>query len=488
MKNFSTLLITLLFIASGYSQTILKDIIPGDGSGMGPYPDFNYNNSVMAFWANTNLFSQDVWKSNGTSAGTVKIASTIGANFQFIGNKILFTTSNLLYITDGNLDQQQVLFEAEGNFLSLTVLGQKIIGLIDRKDSVDIIVSDGSVQGTRKIATMLESIDETLITYYEDNMVITDPRSSSQKFKPIITDGTSEGTMYVSEFAQDLGIEFDFIDAFGGGNALVLQSSNGAIVYSNGVTGQTLRDGQIEKVLNVGDWLVFHCTFGFSVYNIKNEDTNTTSLNPLSFSGTVSKDSCVYYIAKDNYVHEFNPYSRKDRKVSSETIVSDDFQGFLKINSDWIYYPQKGYNFQAIRRVNINSLEDESVDTLFHGIGLIIDYSIAFVGSKIIYLKGDDKFGWEWWVKDGTVSNKLIPSGLGVNFRPTVVKDYIYFNCDQSQITKVIISDISGRVIKQFSIDSNQEDLLLSDLTSGNYLITFVDEIGRRETFKITKQ
>lgn len=488
MKNILILFLFFSIIVNSQAQVLLKDINSGGGSGSTLYPTYSYNDKLMVFNATPAVFQDEIWKTNGTAAGTVKVVSGIAEYFEFSGNNIFYSNSNSLFVSNGSSGNKQLLYQATDDFFDLINVGQKLLGFVSYGDSIDVIVSNGTAQGTAKVATIREPLERYSTSMFGENIIFTDVSNNSQKFKPFITDGTASGTKYLSDFVSNLGITMDVIGAFGAGDALVLKSSSNTKVYSNGMLGDALTSGEIVKVLTVDPWLVIRGKFGVSVYHKQLQYTYTLPISINTFNGLVAGDSSIYYVSSDNFVHEYNILSEKDRKLAAQSIGDFNFEEFLELNGSWLYYPKVDDSNFSIRRVNIKTLSDELLDNIYFNQGVIPEYAVAFVNNKIVYNKFSPQYGLEWWVKEGTLKTKLISQYLQVKIWPSSIDDELYFDNVAANIITASVRDIAGRCVESVTISDHQNVINLNHLIPGYYFITFKDKNGNIGTYRFNKR
>lgn len=97
---------------------------------------------------------------------------------------------------------------------------------------------------------------------------------------------------------------------------------------------------------------------------------------------------------------------------------------------------------------------------------------------------------------DLTVTYQYIPEGfsnddfnladMGITIHNTLVKDYIKIESSTSAHFKLY--DVNARLINSFNISQGTNNFDLSNLKSGNYMLTFTDKQGKKSFTRIQKQ
>lgn len=72
-----------------------------------------------------------------------------------------------------------------------------------------------------------------------------------------------------------------------------------------------------------------------------------------------------------------------------------------------------------------------------------------------------------------------------LSIHPNPVKDILYIDNNNS-VEQVIISDVSGRQVK--TVKPSDNNINVTDLKSGNYIITIIDKDGKQQSSKLIKK
>lgn len=149
------------------STTFLKDINPGIGDGLdlATVKFVRFGNRVF-FAANDGTSGFELWQSDGTQAGTVRVkdinpgaGGSFPNNLVVVGNKLLFwanngTNGNELWSSDGTTQGTLLLKDINPGFpgsdpQNVTLIGTRIyFGGVTQTQALEPWVSDGTANGT----------------------------------------------------------------------------------------------------------------------------------------------------------------------------------------------------------------------------------------------------------------------------------------------------------------------------------------------------
>jgi ELWxxDGT repeat protein len=199
-------------------------------------PDFTVLNGKVVFAGYDATARNDLWVTDGTSAGTTPLARNVSpSNITVLGAKAVFAGGPSLFVTDGTVaGTKEVtvsgayssgIFDLGSVSPDFTVLGSKVLFLgADASYQWNLWVTDGTAAGTRELQALgeyqagLVAQDITVL----GNTALLAGRSASGGNNLWITDGTAAGTtqLNVADAFSDGLLETypDFVVL--GGNAL----------------------------------------------------------------------------------------------------------------------------------------------------------------------------------------------------------------------------------------------------------------------------
>lgn len=160
--------------------------------------------------ANDGIHGRELWKSNGTTAGTVMIKDLIpgplssnGFDFTTVGSKVFFVTfdgtSDQLWVTNGTAAGTTMLTTIAGNISGVRALNGKFVFLNNGDDSApgaSLWVSDGTKNGTTKVKSLgsASGYGSNALQLLNGKLYFVASASSEAPSTLWATDGTAGGT------------------------------------------------------------------------------------------------------------------------------------------------------------------------------------------------------------------------------------------------------------------------------------------------------
>jgi trimeric autotransporter adhesin len=213
--NFAgALLLCCALTVSG--QTQLTDIQFNKNPGSGRPDNFQEFNGNLYFTATTPQTGQELWKTDGTGAGSSMVKDiNLGINSSISSNLLPFKGKLYFIATDGLVSGYQ-LWETDGtavgtkrvtngpsiytNKLVATASGIFFLVAVNATATLQVWVSDGTAPGTKLVRgdmTLLNSAEN--LTVVGDNVFFSLPEPGTNDSRVWRSDGTPEGTFAVSD-------------------------------------------------------------------------------------------------------------------------------------------------------------------------------------------------------------------------------------------------------------------------------------------------
>lgn len=292
-----------LFVTDGTpaGTSLLKDIDPGTFTAFTGSGDFiRLEGNVVYFAATDNDFNYELWKSDGTTAGTIKL-SNIGAtaptfgHWNAINGKFIFSAfdngavhGRELWVTDGTPAGTGLLreirngissaFDGSGDFVYND--GNIIYFVaIDNLSSYEIWKTDGTTANTVKI-TSTGATANTVghWTKMGSKFVFTVTDGNAVHGREMwVTDGTSGGTFQLKDINPGTGSAFDGSGDFRAlwGNNLLFTATDNGTTYelwkTDATTSGTIKLSNISATNNsVGQWTPM---FGKVIFSMNNSSS-----------------------------------------------------------------------------------------------------------------------------------------------------------------------------------------------------------------------
>ncbi|PUE31666.1 SwmB domain-containing protein [Limnohabitans sp. Hippo4] len=189
---------------SNNSFALVKDILQGSGSSLTGNVDAFMVSGKLVFKAYTSATQQNLFISNGTSAGTVQIGSTVGV-YKAIGNTLLYV--------DGNSIAAANLSGATPVNSELVNVGSALKKMESDTDQAffsllngDFYATNGTLNTTVKLASAVKNFKVVA-----DNAIylVTADTQSTTGYDLWYSDGTLAGTRFIEEVSADVYTNLD---------------------------------------------------------------------------------------------------------------------------------------------------------------------------------------------------------------------------------------------------------------------------------------
>ena len=490
------LLLTLFFTTPISSQVILKDIYPGPLNGIKFSPVFDVYKDQLYFDGDNGNFESKLWKSDGTPAGTVRFdheSSSSIDDILILDSGTLYSRWKTLYFTNGIPNDETEIFGLEiGSIRYLSRINDTTAIFIgDFSDSIKIYRTNGKADGTLEIGAFPIALSLEFQTRYYDFFVFAESSTQSNKFEPFMTDGTPEGTMTVNEYLSDLGVEDDIESAIGVYDVLLAEKrGNDYAVFNDSVFNIDIV-GNLRKSTTVQNKRYLRTSFNFYSFNVDDKTITQLPYETDFFSGLTGNDSSLFYVdSDDRFVYRHDPITETSTKLSTESIGFTNFRGFLKVIDDNLFYWVKGSSGNLLKAIDLNTSEDQLVDTASITTGLVLVPQVFKLGDQVIYSKLTNAQGHEWWINQDNSVSIRIPQQAELELiaypNPTTQNITIRF---EKQVTGILaLFDIFGKEITKRNINnSSLETIDLSQLAEGNYIGSIKQAKTKTQFFKVIK-
>jgi ELWxxDGT repeat protein len=354
-------------LALAVGAAMLVDLNPGlADSDPSPLVDVN---GTAYFTATTAEFGKELWKTDGTAGGTVRVTDIANPDERYAPRDLSTAGGILYFIADRGLSRvegdttTQLRSGGGKNFTDLdgtlyfTATGTETVFIDDHGGSVDVPVvelwkGDGTQAGTVKVRDLAHSrvfgpYGEFVIpATAPDTMVASNHRlfmrlSTDDGYYLVNTDGTAEGTLFTKSFniGDDSGRIYNLINAndtllFGVSGTTVdgLWKSKGEDNTQGPLSTET---GDIANLTGVGSLSYFSAnggvwkTNGFAGGTVRVTDVSAPLeflLGPFSEgSGFFNVNGTLYFQADDG-VHGMEPWI-SDGTAAGTRMVADIHPG-----------------------------------------------------------------------------------------------------------------------------------------------------------------
>ena len=196
---------------------LVKDILAGSGSALGE----SYNtNPIMVggklmFNAYTSATQQAVFVSDGTSAGTVQISSSLPNISKVVGSTLVFSTADGVYgvdVTNATPSALKLVSGATagglgdlfGSYPTPSLMQTDADQVFFKTSKGDLYATNGSTAGTIKLAGAVENFKVVA-----ENALFFVQNSATADAALWYSDGTSAGTRFVEALPADFSYDMD---------------------------------------------------------------------------------------------------------------------------------------------------------------------------------------------------------------------------------------------------------------------------------------
>lgn len=467
-----------LYKTDGTTISLVKNIYPN--SNKDSYPNnFAALNGVVYFSANNGSSGYELWKSDGTEAGTVMVKDiTVGSSSTFstntpivvYNNEIFFMKGTTLWKSDGTDAGTVEVKDVESNVKGLFVFNAKL-HIFNYNSS--FWVSDGTTAGTTKIEVPVNEFWHNGQYAIAGNKIYFQANDSNG-YEIWVSDGTASGT----KLLKDIHPEFD--------------------------------DNNIEDIIGFNGKAIFTASdknwFGKELWISDGTEAGTKLLKDINKEGSNSSNPQNYFQFGDKVLFSAdNGENGRELWVidaGNVSLLKDINPGpayaspsnFIELNGT-VYFSantkEKGKELwktdgTASGTVIVKDINPDSE----HGLG---NSNFAILNNKLYFFANDGTNGMELWETDGTDANtKMVKDINGTNVSSinnsdlVVLKDELFFaandgtsnvevwKSDGTASGTVLLKDINtsgGSYPSKFNIHSYQEKLYFSAYTgSGTYL------------------
>jgi ELWxxDGT repeat protein len=429
--------ILIATIAGSNAQQMIKDIYVGSNAS---YPGYftNFNDSVAFFTASDSLHGRELWRTDGTAAGTSMIMDiNPGTSHSYpkfidtIGGKMVFfaktnASGRELWVTDGTTAGTMMLADINpgsgDGFAYQLVAGHttnnKIFVVADGSPSgIELYVTDGTLGGTVLVKDICVGANDGLVPWKDfvtaigNKVYFASYGTSCSGSELWISDGTSAGTTMLKSFSDlPYGIRGTVwgdiifaVDAPGYGTEIWETDGTpaGTVIAYGGDIYPGATGSYPQNMLSTGGTIFFTANNGI------------TGNEWYYYYGSVSQaDELVAGSSGPNINEIFEP---KHGCYSNGYFSANDF-----VHGSELYVALNSRHIYLLKDINLT--------------GSSYPANLSYVDSEHATFTADDgEHGVELWVTDGTPSGTrrltdIIPGWQSsVNSNSVLVKNTLVF-------------------------------------------------------------
>jgi len=523
-------LFILSFIAKAQVPYLVKDIDVGTSSGLpGAFSPFYYN-GVYIFPGFAAASNDELWKSDGTTAGTSLVKDinpgATGSNptdFIEFNNQLFFsadngTTGDELWKTDGTtagtiLVKDIFLGSGNGlvNFYTCWQHNGFLFFVASSAASTDneLWKTDGTSAGTSKVKDInpgsLGSYPSSFYEYNGELFFVADNGSLGKELYK--TDGTTAGTVLVKDINIGVGDGLNTLGVYWVKNgsfyftAASASASDYEIWKSDGTTAGTtkLKDiypgangsfpGSFYEFNNLLYFTADNGTNGEEIWRTDGTIAGTVLVKDI-FIGASSSLSSLNVIWVHNGFFFFIAASitsdyeiwKSDGTTSGTTKLKDIYPGSTGCSASEFYEFNNQLLFDATTS-NVNR-EIWKTDGTTAGTSLVLDiypgttcscpnYFTILNNTYLLFTATSPNEGKELWAFNmAGIANQVEPVSetLNLNVFPNPAKDILTISASESNLT-IQLFDLNGKLAKEIVSEENTTQINVSDFPAGLYFL-----------------
>jgi ELWxxDGT repeat protein len=532
IKNIVTIFATLFISVSCFSQvTFLKDINPSTSSGTTAKITIFIDNT-MYFSENDGTHGFELWKTDGTTDGTVLVkdinpgsqSSSVFSQFFEFNNEIYFpaddgTNGEALWKSDGTevgttLVKNINPGDADGNITDLIVYNGMLYFFGSSNNNKYLYESDGTTAGTSIVVEVdINTNDNTAnLTVFNNALYFTanDPSDFDDPEELWKSDGTAAGTVRVTFTSAAYALAPS--EYFVAGNTMYFYGSisgfSRELFKTDGTNAGTMLVKNINTTSNTASSYVNNfAQFNNEIYFTADDGINgrelwktdgteqgtvlITNLNPEPFGGGAASTPVIYndelYFSGNDGTN-INAIYKTDGTAAGTVQVTNHSGSNLNVFNNKLFFSGFEYNTgnfdYELWYTNGTTSGTVLVQNINPGTSGSDPKSFTIVENLLFFTAFTPQFGFEFYVYDEAIAgiDDLFLNALSIY--PNPVKDTFNIQGETNTIEKIECYNTAGA--KVYSVTDNFEDISLSNLKAGVYIIKIYAQ-GQTTSKKIIK-
>ncbi len=446
-------------------------------------PAFTVAGTTLYFFANDGINGRELWKTNGTTAGTtlVKDLNSSPANSYFEPKTTVAVGNKLAFMAASAVDNAYEMWFSDGtNAGTVMVKNINVVLGLELARAVPVVLGTGvfftaysmnlgfelyRTDGTSGNTTLVRDLTAgtansaanrfgriihfNQLTYFTAE----DGKSGNELW---VTDGTSENTSLYGNFTKNAPES-------------VAQSA-GTTGFSSYFNNFTVHNNELYWMVN-GRYL--WKTDGISP-PVKVFDTYSPRTQKVLFAELNNK---LYFVADGLYKNDSSGFRKVTQKIATTPLWSysdaDSSVKMIRYNG-FLYFTAKGFNNTGdeLWRTDGTDAGTTLVKDINAGPSSSMPYGFVVYNNKLFFIAYTDSLGHELWQSDGTAAGttlvKDIHTGAGSSFgnAPYFEESYGALVVYNNKLYFRATASTSGTEVWQ-SNGTEAGTVLLKDITSG---------------------
>ncbi|MBI2258234.1 MAG: T9SS type A sorting domain-containing protein [Flavobacteriia bacterium] len=537
MKKTLTILnaiLLLFFMNNSLAQSLFKDLIPGPHPASSTPDDFmNVGNTMYFVTAvsstGSSLYNNQLWKSDGTVAGTVLLKDSLSVTNIAHPVKLRANANGILYFTvidnPGCSVCAPELWKSDGTVAGTVMIttldytsywgggtgseptsfvasGNKLYFVFNNTDNdYELWTSDGTANGTFEIINLCESCSgvdpETPIFSYHEKVYFSGTTTSYDNYELFVSDGTSGGTGIVKEinpenqFGMNFGSESNnwyifndhiFFTATDGTNFGIWKTDGtevGTVLVKAPIDGFTLPIIFKNKLYfgngNTALWKTDGTEAGTELVK-ENIGNIRGANNDFLFTHNMTTLTSPPYYADFTW--------KSDGTTAGTTEVSNHIgmSASRSVIGNNMYITRLDSAGSTNIGVWVTDGTDSGTSKLLEGYGT--GYVHIF-NNNAFFTNYETATGYELWSISGSGTNNLTENNKNeLILYPNPTNGVVYLKSSSLKNTKISITNISGKLLLE---KEEVTEIDLSTFVDGVYFVNVLND-GINYTHKIIVQ
>jgi hypothetical protein len=479
------LLLLLPFIHYGQTHSLLRDIGAGTQHGILAENQATTWNGKSYFIGNDPAFFQNwIWSTDGTTANTLPVQGTGYPEIEFltsVENYLIFNAwpSDHRGIFRSNGTQSELIMEFPSQrIVFMEELNSSTVVFITENfdnDSTYLWATDGTTNGTINLGSFEIKPDFLRFSFFGNSMIFTEKSTNFSYFSPVMTDGTIQGTMLVTDFINDAIADdiSNVTSAVGTTDFIFVNTPDGNKVFDGTNVENFNLTGDYIHGFKLGQYHVLFSTFYIALYDSADGSALELFVEPSYFSEPIANQEYVFFHNTDGYVYRTDGTPSSIKKISSKTTGSLNFDPYLFATDDVLLYSTNQGNNVELWVVDLAT----SMDSLFNIVkpyGFQIDPYAFKSGDHIVYARYTAMEGNEYWVYSPLPTGaEDIWGSLQLVLSPNPVENELTITLGEEipSNSRLSIYTALGQLVWTSLTDKQQMQVDLTGFNSGQYFI-----------------
>jgi len=498
MKCLAILFFFIMLSFPSFAQThsLLKNIGAGSENGI---PADNQSTTwkgktyFISYYPDD--FENRIWSTDGTAANTFEVLSSTYPDIDFLtstDNYLIFNAwpgdHRGIFRSNGTQSGTQLIMEFPSQRIVFMkeVSSTTVVFITENfaNDSTYLWSTDGTTNGTIKLGQFELKPDFLRFSYYGNSILFTEKSTNFSYFPPVITDGTIQGTMLVTDFINDVIADdiSNVTSAVGTTDFIFVNTPDGNKVFDGTNVKNFNLAGDYIHGFKLGQYHVLFSTYYIALYDSSDGSALELFVEPSYFSEPIANQEYVFFHNADGYVYQTDGTPSSIKKISSKTIGSLNYDPYLFATDDVLLYSTNQGNNVELWVVDLAT----SMDSLFNIVkpyGYQIDPYAFKAGDHIVYARYTAMEGNEYWVYTPLQTGvKDIWSTTQLIMSPNPVENELTITLDQEipLHSRLFIYTSAGQLMRSSHVETQQMRVDLTGFSAGQYFIRIETGSGIR--------